>query len=297
MLWGAIPGMLKAFTGANEVVVTIMMNYIAALFIDFLIKADPPIMRDPSQSVPKTPLIQEAARLPHFGELPFWSFILAGVIVFALVFLTSQIFKGNAKRNSQQSRNLLIRGIVLGVVTVVAGVFLQWVSVTDRLHVGIFIMMLVVFGTDWFLNRTIGGLELRTVGMNPFAAKYAGMSVALNVVLAMAISGGLAGFAGAIQISGSEFAMVPNLFAGFGFDSISVALLARKNPRNMIWSGLLWGGLLSAAGLMQIRADVSIDLVRIIQALIIMFVAADEIIRFIYRIPQNKDDNKLIFTR
>jgi ABC-type uncharacterized transport system permease subunit len=286
LIWGGIPGLLKAFTGASEVVVTIMMNFIAALFIDWLIKQDPPVLRDPASSIPRTPPIELSAHLPTFGSLSLMVFIGVGVVVFGLALLSQK----------QRTGRALLRPAILGVLAFIGCLFVQFINVPDRMHICFFLVFVVVFGVDWFLFRTIAGFELRVVGINQNAARYAGMNVAINVVLAMAIGGALAGLAGAIEIAGREYAMVPNLFAGFGFDSISVALLARKNPRSMLWSGFLWGGLLSAAGLMQIRADVSIDLVKIIQAMIIMFVAADQIIRFLYRIPQTTDENKLIFS-
>ena len=104
--------------------------------------------------------------------------------------------------------------------------FLVLIAVGDqtKLHFGFWLMIAAVWLTDWFLQRTTLGFELRTVGANQHAARYAGMSVPRNIVLAMALSGALAGLAGAIEISGVEHVMHPRFFAGVGFDAIAVAL-------------------------------------------------------------------------
>jgi len=288
LIWGAIPGALKAFTGAHEVITTIMLNFIALFLVDWLIKArDPLLLGDPNSSAPKTPEISTAAWLPTFDQLSWLWFIIAGLFVFGVVLLSS--------RHKRSSRTIL-RGVIYGVVTVVVSFFIQSITVQGNLHVGFAMMLVAIWLTEWFLERTTLGFELRTVGQNQKAARYAGMNVPFNVVLAMALSGALAGLAGAIEISGKEHVMFPNLFANYGFDAIAVALLARTNPRNMLWAGLLWGGLLSGAAIMQVRAEVSLDLIKIIQAFIIMFVAADQIVRFLWRAEERRAEDEMNFT-
>jgi simple sugar transport system permease protein len=236
-LWGAIPGFLKARTGAHEVINTIMLNYVAILLTEWLIRSrDPVLLGDPADtSSSRTPLIADSAKLPA----------LPG---------------------------------------------------TD-LHAGILMAGLLVLLVYWLLYRTTIGFELRTVGTNPAAARYAGMSVPRTIILAMGLSGMLAGLAGAGEVLGLEHTLKADFFSGLGFDAIAVALLARSNPFGIIASGLLWGGLLTGARLMQVRAELSIDMIKIVQALIIMFVAADQIVRWIYRIRVRKSGEETVFSR
>jgi simple sugar transport system permease protein len=229
-IWGAIPGFLKARTGAHEVINTIMMNYIAFRLTDHLLSG--PMARP--DGLPITPEIAPSAYLPSLFERPM------------------------------------------------------------RLHWGFFLALAVAFLVYWFLWRTTRGFEIRMVGANPNAARYAGIGIASTIVITMAISGGLAGLAGTSQILGVDHRMVRAFSTGYGFDSIALALLGNSHPLGVVLSALLFGFLRGGAARMQSIAGVPVEIIRIIQALVIIFVAAPEIIRALYRLRSVRRDETVV---
>lgn len=166
-----------------------------------------------------------------------------------------------------------------------------------RVTIGFLIAILGVFVLHWLLFRSSVGFEFRAVGSNQQAGSYAGMNVAILVTLAMALAGGFAGLAGANQVMGLPPFKTSTAFPGsVGFDAITVALLGRSNPVGVMWAAILFGGLSAGGREMQGAAQVPIDLVVVLQALIVMFVAAPGLIRVIWRVKGEGEEAKQLTT-
>jgi simple sugar transport system permease protein len=218
-LYGFIPGALKAFTGAHEVVTTIMLNYVAIYILAYLITGP---LRDVTATFARTVDVGNAA-------LP--------------VFLGS--------RNG---------------------------------HVGILLAAIAVPAVWWLLFRSTLGFQIRAVGANPDAARYAGMRPRALIVLTMTLSGLLAGLAGAIQILGLTKHMPIGYASSIGFDAIAVALLGRSHPLGILLAALLFGAMRAGSGLMQVRAGIPVQMVDVLQGVILFFLAADVVLRWVFRI-------------
>ena len=232
-LWAALPGYLKAKTGAHEVINTIMLNWVAFRLVEWLLKD----LLEVAQGTHRTPDILSTAELPRFFPHPI------------------------------------------------------------RLHLGFVLALLVAAAVYWFLFKTTWGFELRTVGANPDAARYGGMSITRNFVLAMGLSGALAGLAGATESLGVTRNMTLGFSAGYGFDSIALALLGKSHPLGVVLAGILFGTLRAGGKRMQSVAGIPLEIISIMQALVIVFIAAPAIVRAIYRLKVARDEGKVVFTR
>jgi general nucleoside transport system permease protein len=160
----------------------------------------------------------------------------------------------------------------------------------DRLHLGFILALITAAGVWWLLQKTTIGFELRTVGMNPEAAKYAGMKPQRMIVLGMFLSGALAGIGGAVQILGVDRNMPATYSADFGFDAIPVALLGQNSPLGIVLASILFGALRNGSDLMQLRSGgvVSKEVIFIVQGVILLFIAAPALIRWLYRLKLQK---------
>jgi len=216
--WGFIPGVLKAFRGAHEVVTTIMMNYIAYATLSWIVTGP---LRQARSPQPVTPDVGAAALPILFGR--------------------------------------------------------------DG-HLGI-ILAFVAAPIIWFLlNKMTVGFEIRAVGANPEASRYAGMKPRRLVVLTMSVAGMLAGLAGTVTILGINHHMNATYPTAVGFDAITVALLARSSPIGILFSGLFFGALEAGSSQMQIQAGVPADLIGLLEAIILFFLVISPVLRRVFRL-------------
>ncbi|WP_234986599.1 ABC transporter permease [Demequina sp. NBRC 110055] len=222
-IWGFIPGFLKARTGAHEVIVTIMLNYVALNLLSYLLSLE--AFQREGQNNPISPTVAENAQYP--------------------LLLGSQF----------------------------------------PLHWGFVLAIACAFGVWWLMERSTLGFEFRAVGANPRAARTAGMSVAKGTILVMVIAGALAGLAGSAQVLGTEKNLTLDIAGSIGFDAITVALLGRSRPLGTVLAAILFGGLKASGPSLQVLAGLPVDIVFVIQATIVLFIAAPPLVRSIFRLP------------
>jgi len=166
-----------------------------------------------------------------------------------------------------------------------------------RINIGLILALVAVALIAWLLFKTTLGFEIRAVGLNARAARTAGISIPRTIFITMALSGALAGLAGAHDILGVIHFM-PNAFSsGYGFDSIALALLGRSHPVGVLLAALLFGFLRAGAQQMQGVAQVPIDIISVLQALIIIFIAAPELVRILYRVRVSRGAEEMALAR
>jgi simple sugar transport system permease protein len=164
-----------------------------------------------------------------------------------------------------------------------------------RFHLGFFVALFMAWLVYWFLFKTKWGFDLRSVGANPNASRYAGMSVVIVTILAMTLSGALAGMAGGNEVLGLNYNLAMAFSSGYGFDSIALALLGRSHPLGVVLAALLFGFLRNGATRMQLTAGIPIDIISVLQAFILIFIAAPAIIRTIYRLKLPAEGEEGVF--
>ncbi|MHA1958994.1 MAG: ABC transporter permease [Candidatus Thorarchaeota archaeon] len=226
-LWGFVPGLLKAYRGAHEVVTTMMLSYTAILFTSYLVGTNGPFWD--GSMVPQTPALQDTAILPTlFGNYIHWGFIIA---------------------------------------------------------------ILAIFAIDFLINRTVLGYEMRAVGHNVDAAEYAGINSRKKMAVALGLSGALSGLAGAEEIMGTYERFVSNWSPGLGWDGITVAVLGNNSPWGVFAGAIFFGALKAGGNTMHQIAHVPIEMVKVIQGLVVLFVAAPRIISWLTKHGRRNLDN------
>jgi len=214
-LWGLIPGTLKAWLDVDEIVTTIMMNYVAVSFTSYLVNYPFAV---PGLANAMSPMVPSSIHLPRL--LP-----------------------------------------------------------PSQLHAGFILALLCALGVGVLFSRTTWGFEFNLQGSNPIFARWAGVRSPRVILTAMGLSGFLGGLAGAFQILGVHYRFIANFSPGYGYDGIAIALLGRTTAFGTLVGALLFGALRNGASGLELFAGIPLELVRILEAVIILMVTAEATIR------------------
>ena len=227
--WGAIAGVLKARTGAHEVITTIMLNYLGTALLLYCLSKE--AFQRPDSDNPQSPRPLDSATFPEIGNL----------------------------------------------------------------HLGVLVAFLAAGLVWWILDRSRLGFELRAVGANADASRTAGMNVPHVYTVAMIIAGGLAGLAATMNVLGHQDSLSPTMAGTIGFDAITVALLGRATPLGTVLAGLLFGALSVGGVAMQASAaSTPKELTEVLQALIVLFVAAPALVQGLARMKKTGGDSTVM---
>ncbi len=297
-VWAGIPGILKAKTGAHEVITTMMMNYVAFRLAEYVV-SDP--LRDHLSTAVQTLRVAPTAELWSLWQIPekltdplnalgvaiFFAVIAFGVArwLVAKPQFAKRLTTPAQKRAAIWGICLAVGSSIFLALPPLSKIWWPFTDQYDRLHIGVIIAVAAAGAVWWLMYKTTLGFEMRTVGANPDAARYAGINISRNIVITMAISGALAGVAGTIEVLGVSICRCLPLFfsSGYGFDSIALALLAKNNPIGIIGGAFLWGAMRNGSDLMELNSGVSKYIISLIQGLVLLFVAAPPIVRYLLR--------------
>ncbi len=225
--WGGLVGLLKAKTGAHEVIVTIMLNYVALYLYTWFLREPSLLLEHGGGGTPKSDPPAVTAQMP----------------------------------------------LLLGP--------------SFDLHIGILIAIAAIFVYWWLMERSAIGFRFKMVGANSHAARAAGIKIESTYIWALAISAAFVGLAGVNQGLGQAGGLTASVNGNIGFDAITVALLGGSRARGVMFAGLLFGAFKAGGPSMQL-AGVSPEILGVVQALLVLFVAAPPLVRAIFRLPKKE---------
>jgi ABC-type uncharacterized transport system permease subunit len=237
-VWAAIPAWLQAKRGSHIVITTIMFNYIAASLLIFVLVD---VLRPPGQMDPATARFGATAALPRFHEIP-------GLQTLFQRYTADGAVKLNAAGNIDYQ-------IVPANVT-------------------FFVALLLALGVWALLWRTRLGYDIRAFGKSEAAARYAGINATKIILVAMILSGGLAGLMAINNVMGEAGRLVQNSSSGAGFIGIAVALMGRNHPLGVVLAAFLFGFLFQGGAELGLWTKIPIEMRVVVQGLVILFTGA-----------------------
>lgn len=284
-LWGALPGWLKARFGAHEVINTIMLNYVASSLLLFLISSNEYRFFGHTLHLPfkypgyeaRSYEIRPEARLPHWTDLLAPGGQLSFALPLALLLgLLGYALKGAPAQRALRGALGFGLGYLLGGLLPGPSLELSPSFTSVRLNGAFLLALASAFFVHLLLFQTATGYELRALGLAPKAAEYGGVAIGRSMVLAMALAGALAGLAAAHYVLGGgidEYRLKQSLPYSVGFDGIAVALMGQNTPIGVLLSALLFGVLLTGGLQLGLQLGISRELVAVLQALVVLFLA------------------------